>query len=322
MAAHRWSVGVVPVVVALLVSCQREPGRLVSPALQPSVMDANAANAPSQYSAWTAPVNIGAPVNSSFDEHNPYLSKDGLSLYFASTRPGGYGGWDLWVAHRASTDSPWEAPVNMGAVINTPGMELGPVLSRDGHQLYFSSTRPGGHGGLDLWVSWRDDVHDDAAWQAPVNLGVDVNGAGPEWPASLRRPELYMAKALTAVDAYHIYVSRMTDDGFSTPTLVPELNSTAQDRAPAISFDGREFFLTSTRPGGLGDYDLYTSTRQGDGQPWTTPVNLGPVVNSPYLDVAARLSEDGLTLFFVSNRPGGVGGYDIYYTTRTRTGAR
>lgn len=272
----------------------------------------------SEYSAWTAPRNAGAPINSTYDEHNPFLSGDGLTLYFASTRPGGKGTWDIWVAHRASVDADWEPPVNLPAAINTAAVELGPVLSRDGHQLYFSSTRPGGSGALDLWVSWRADVNDDAAWEPPVNLGADINGPGQEWPLALRRPEMYVSKSLTPTGDFHIFVSRMRGDRLDTPVPVAELNSGYQDRAPSISADGREFFLTSTRPGGSGDYDLWTSTRDGDGRPWSAPVNLGGIVNSPYLDVAGRLSDDGLTLFFVSNRPGGLGGQDIYYSMRTR----
>lgn len=305
-----------PLILLTSVSaCQHDAVRLLSLERRASVVPGIAVM---QYSAWSTPQNIGAPISSSYDEHNPFLSSDGLTLYFASTRPGGHGAWDIWVSHRATLDGEWQTPVDLPATINTAGGELGPVLSRDGHRLYFSSTRPGGSGALDLWVSWRSDVDDDSAWETPVNLGTDINGPGQEWPLAIRRPEAYVARSLTPTGDYHIFMSRMRGDQFESAEPVAELNSAYQDRAPSISVDGREFFLTSTRPGGVGDYDLWTSTRAGDGRPWSTPVNLGPVVNSPYLDVAARESDDGLTLFFVSNRPGGLGGQDIYFSTRTR----
>ena len=98
-------------------------------------------------SEWSAPVNLGPVVNSSFGDNNATLSPDGLSLYFASDRPGGLGLTDLWVARRASVDSPWEAPVNLGAPVNTPFADGAPALSIDGHLLFLHSNRPGGRGG-------------------------------------------------------------------------------------------------------------------------------------------------------------------------------
>src|SRR5437763_2559680 len=84
-------------------------------------------------SAWSEPVNLGAPINSTFLDAQPNLSNDGLSLYFTSTRPGGQGGNDLWVARRACEACPWDTPVNLGSVINTAGVEAGSDLSNDGH---------------------------------------------------------------------------------------------------------------------------------------------------------------------------------------------
>src|SRR5690242_3415474 len=57
---------------------------------------------------WSEPVNLGAPINTAAIESAPALSADGLTLYFASDRPGGFGGTDLWVSHRATPESPWE----------------------------------------------------------------------------------------------------------------------------------------------------------------------------------------------------------------------
>src|SRR5688572_377221 len=70
------------------------------------------------FSAWSAPVNLSR-LNSPDNDLSPFVSADGLSLYFATTRPGGAGGEDLWVAHRSSTTTDFGAPVNLGATINT-----------------------------------------------------------------------------------------------------------------------------------------------------------------------------------------------------------
>src|SRR6185436_14302649 len=79
--------------------------------------------------AWSEPVHLGPPVNTPSADQSPALSPDGLSLYFASDRPGTLGGVDLWVSRRASHHSPWGTPVNLGTGINSPGIESGPNLS-------------------------------------------------------------------------------------------------------------------------------------------------------------------------------------------------
>jgi WD40 repeat protein len=92
------------------------------------------------YSPWSEPVNLGATINSSFADGGPALSKDGLSLYFGSDRPGGFGGFDLWVSQRATVEAPWGPPVNL-VVINTADIENVPSLSRD--EIGCSSTARG-----------------------------------------------------------------------------------------------------------------------------------------------------------------------------------
>src|SRR5258708_13804757 len=89
---------------------------------------------------WSDPVNLGATINSAVLDAHPNLAKDGLSIYFTSNRLGGQGGNDLWVARRGCEDCPWEAPVNLGSVINTSGIDAGSDLSGDGHLLFFPTT--------------------------------------------------------------------------------------------------------------------------------------------------------------------------------------
>src|SRR5256885_6116252 len=124
--------------------------------------------------------SLGPTINTGFNEQGPNLSKDGLTLYFGSDRPGGVGSFDLWVARRACADCPWDAPVNPGPVVNTTASETGPGLSIDGHLLFFTSTRAGGQGLSDLYLSQRADAKDDFGWGPPVGLGPDVNTAASE----------------------------------------------------------------------------------------------------------------------------------------------
>jgi hypothetical protein len=133
------------------------------------------------YTPWSAPVNLGPVVNSQVvpgstgRETGPALSEDGLSLYFDSDRPGGSGGRDLWVSRRPTPGGAWGAPVNLGPTVNSTLEDSRPALSPDGHWMFFGSDRPGGLGGLDIWRSYRPDVHDDLGWQAPVNFGTPIN---------------------------------------------------------------------------------------------------------------------------------------------------
>jgi hypothetical protein len=100
---------------------------------------------------WSEPINLGSPINTAFGDSRPSLSTDGLILLFDSNRPGGMGSWDLYMVRRASTDAPWEEPVNLGPNVNTPAAEYFPHLSADGSTLYYESDRPGGYGDHDLW---------------------------------------------------------------------------------------------------------------------------------------------------------------------------
>jgi Tol biopolymer transport system component len=119
---------------------------------------------------WGSPVNLGATINSSLNEACPDISADSRMLFFSDHmlgpfRPGGYGGQDMWVTTRATTNDPWGEPMNLGPVINSSDWEFSPNISGDGSTLYFASMPPGGTGNADLW-------------QAPIIPVVDFNGDG------------------------------------------------------------------------------------------------------------------------------------------------
>lgn len=295
-------------------------------ALAPAMMFSTHAGTQPRFSDWGAPANLGCQINSSSAEQGPAISKDGLSLYFGSMRPDGFGASDIWVSQRASVDDPWGPPVNLGAVVNTTGVENIPALSRDGHLLFFNSDRLGTSGGADIWVSYRDHIHDDFGWQSPLNLGAGVNSPGFELGAAYFEnddaglPLLFFGRGPTVTDV-DIYVSELQSNGFfGDPVLVPELSSAQSDQRPSVRFDGLELFLGSNRPGSLGGNDLWVSTRETVFDTWDVPANLGPTVNTVFGDMQPEIAADRLSLFFASNRPGGCGAFDLYVTTRTKPG--
>jgi WD40 repeat protein len=280
-------------------------------------------------SEWSTPVNLGAPVNSAAAEQNATLSPDELSLYFVSNRVGGLGGNDIWIARRASLESSWEAPVNAGEPVNTSANENSPNLSPDGHLFFFASDRAGGQGSSDVYVTRRARTDDDFAWGPPANLGPEVNTTAFEAGAAYLQSSEDGARNLYFVrgpntNELHIYVAPVGRDGETRGAASPvaELNFVAAgvgDAHPSVREDGREVVFHSTRPGGLGLFDLYVSTRRTVHEPWFTPVNLG-TLNSTANDGQPTLSFDGRTVVFYSNRFGGLGNTDIWMTTRTPSG--
>jgi outer membrane protein OmpA-like peptidoglycan-associated protein len=120
---------------------------------------------------WSAPVNIGSPVNSYRWEAQPTVSADGRTLYFVSHRKSGYGGSDIYVSHK-DNNGEWSAPVNLGPKVNTPFDESAPFIHPDGETLYFSSDGHTGMGGRDIFRVKRKS---DTIWSDIKNLGYPIN---------------------------------------------------------------------------------------------------------------------------------------------------
>jgi hypothetical protein len=305
-----------PLAAALLIACGAEaPTDTDRSAVGPSFSSSDGPE-------WSAPVNLGPVVNSSANDQNPGVSADQLTLYFQSDRPGGIGGVDIWVTRRASPDIPWAPPVNVGPPVNTPFIDGAPSLSADGHVLFIHSNRPGALGGNDVWVVRRSGSKDEEDWEAPVNLGPDVNTTddeqGPEYVSSDGGGAIYFNRGNQALGLSDLYRVEVKRDGSTQGPAEPvaELNDPAfNDAAPTLRADAREILFWSTRPGGLGA-DIWQSTRQSANHPWTPPQNAGPLLNSPAADFTPELTQDALTLYLASTRPGGFGGFDLWVSTR------
>jgi flagellar motor protein MotB len=120
---------------------------------------------------WTEPSNLGSPVNTKQWESTPSISADGRTLFFSSSRPGGFGGKDIWLT-RLNDKNQWMEPVNLGSQINTEGDEMSPFIHFDGKTLYFASDGRVGMGGFDLFVT---RMKTDSTWTIPQNLGYPIN---------------------------------------------------------------------------------------------------------------------------------------------------
>ena len=125
---------------------------------------------------WSRPRNFGAPVNTSSWESQPSMAADGMTVYFASSRAGGFGGMDIWKT-TMTAEGEFSIPENLGPAINTPGDDAAPFIHSDGRTLYFASNGRVGMGGYDLYYS---TLQADGTWSEPVNMGYPINSPADE----------------------------------------------------------------------------------------------------------------------------------------------
>ena len=124
---------------------------------------------------WSEPKNLGFPINTRDWESQPSLAADGITLYFISNRPGGYGGTDIWRSVRKGDK--WSMPRNLGPDVNTAQDEQFPFIHPDGQTLYFSSYGHPGIGKSDIFFTKLKE----GKWTKPVNLGYPINTSKDEW---------------------------------------------------------------------------------------------------------------------------------------------
>ncbi|MFO1041724.1 MAG: SUMF1/EgtB/PvdO family nonheme iron enzyme [Planctomycetaceae bacterium] len=268
--------------------------------------------------AWSEPETPGLELNSSREDVSPFLSEDGLSLLFASKRPFGHVGFEIWESHRSSLNEPFGPPKELPRIVNSIGDDDSPWLSVDGRELFFASNRPGSNGHRDLYVCRRSTPA--AKWEAPVNLGAVINTADNE-------------------------------------------------DCPVLADNGLTLYFSSNRPGGKGGMDVWRAIRPAIDAPFEAPVNLGPIVNSSRDDLnfaplrdgrsavlsqqdssqstvmivrmnsqdrsfgplqtldlgklngsvrGVRLSQDGASLYFHASQPKGAGAFDVWRIRRAQ----
>jgi outer membrane protein OmpA-like peptidoglycan-associated protein len=123
-----------------------------------------------QNNIWTAPQGIGKPVNTGAWEAQPSFSSDGSALYFASNRPGGFGGRDIWVSY-LDTNMKLSEPKNLGPNINTKYDDQCPFIHADNQTLYFTSNGWPGMGNGDIYISRKTDT----GWTKAINIGYPIN---------------------------------------------------------------------------------------------------------------------------------------------------
>jgi Tol biopolymer transport system component len=209
------------------------------------------------HDGWVAPVLLPAPINSVYRDAGPSISADGLSLYFASDRPDGFGSFDIWVTRRKTTEEPWGDPVNLGPTVNSSTYDCHPSISADGLALYFDSVS--WLGLYDVYVTERPTT--DSGWRTPVNLGPEVNTIYYELSPDISSDalSLFFDRRGAAGDRDIMIATRrnVADDWGIQQLYGPPVNTLYNDTDPSIAFDGTVLYFGSYRPGGSGGQDLW-----------------------------------------------------------------
>jgi Tol biopolymer transport system component len=196
---------------------------------------------------WTTPEV--APFSGRWSDADPFLTEDGLKLYFISARPvNGVAkdDTDLWMVERTPRGD-WGAPKHLGPVVNSPASEWFPTVTRNG-TLYFGSERSGGKGGADIWRSRLVD----GVYQEPENLGEPVNTSAGEYEPMVSPDERFMVFAAAGrpgnLGRFDLWICYNHDGAWSKPEHIgAPINSDGWDFAPRLTHDGRYLFFTSSR---------------------------------------------------------------------------
>ena len=209
---------------------------------------------------WQFANNLGEPINTLKNEGAQCITADGKTLYFtACSRNDSYGRCDIYQSD--FVNEKWTNPVNLGPNVNTESWESQPAISSDGRQLFFVSNRPGGRGGKDIWVSYKNA---NGVWMEAKNIGDKINTSKDDISPFLHwdNQTLYFAsKGFIGMGGFDVFVSRLNgsgDWGEATNIGYP-INSPSDENSLIVAKDGRTaYFASSFFNEDRNDLDLYT----------------------------------------------------------------
>jgi len=274
------------------------------------------------FGAWSDPQPVAA-IDTTAAEGCPIESRDGLSLYFASSRAadGAQGKLDIYRASRDSRRGDWGAAENLGAPVNTPEFDYCPTPLAGGWLMYVTSQQTaddcypgdippppptGGPSAGDIFLTRETR----SGWMVPLDLGcTDADGpntAGAEFsPSIVQTAEgtflYFSSNGYADSQGQDIYVSQQRPDGsFGPGTRVAELSTAADDRMPNVRRDGLEIVFSSNRDkADAFDQDIYAATRPDTASPWSPPQRIdNSAINTAASETRASLSADGRRLYF------------------------
>ena len=206
---------------------------------------------------WNTALPLTGKINTPLNEGGQKISQNGKWMVFTGCNyPEGYGSCDIYISQNMSGE--WSQRKNMGDIINTEFWESAPCLSPDMSAIYFSSNRPGGFGGMDLYVAY---LNEKGNWSLPQNLGPSINTAGDEMFPFIHfdHTTLYFtSNGWKTIGGSDIYVAKKIGNTFSEPVnLGYPINTIDNESGLVVDASGKIAYFSSDRFGTIGGMDVY-----------------------------------------------------------------
>lgn len=258
---------------------------------------------------------VPGEINSPKTESVPRISADGKRLYFKSVdRDGGKGGEDIWYSIKQA-DGSWGKPILFGDLC-TSSHETMYAMTADGNVVVLFGNYQGSFGGGDLFYS----VKTANGWSLPCNLGGAINTDNWEAQATIS-PDgksivfVTNAKRGSHIGGYDLYVSNLTENGWSAPKNLGNIvNTSSSETRPSFAADGKTLYFSSDGHKGFGSDDIFMTKRlDNTWTNWTKPINLGRYINTLQSDEDISVNTAGTIGYTVkANEVGAPGEEDIF----------
>jgi len=273
--------------------------------------------------SWINARPLPGNINTNNNEGYTSVSADGRYIFFSVCNQDGYGSCDIFYSFLKG--NAWSRRMNLGDRINSAAWDAQPAISADGKTLIFSSARPGGLGGKDLWISyWKN-----GSWTIPENLGKTINTADDEEAPYLHydgKTLYFSSSGHTGYGQHDIFRSQMLGGGQWT---IPEnmgrgINSDADEAGFYVDFKGERAYIASSREGGFGGLDIYSLKLSPDKKPNPVTYVKGNILDfDTKNEIAGRIElinlgtgkpvlTDSSTRFFTTLELHGMYGLNVY----------
>ncbi len=216
---------------------------------------------------------------------------------------------------------------NLGEAINSEYPDYSASVSADGQTLIFTSRRPESTGKLqdpddgkffeDIYISRKDSLSGKWLSAEPVEGNLNTDGHDANMSISADGKQIFVYRNVGYTKSGEIFVSKLGRTGkwSAAKPVEGDVNTSYFESSACVSPDGKTMYFVSEREkGGFGMGDIFMSRREGKNE-WGKAVNLGPVINDEYDQIGVFIHPDGKTLYFASNSPKAIGGYDIFKTS-------
>jgi outer membrane protein OmpA-like peptidoglycan-associated protein len=261
------------------------------------------------------PENLGAGVNSKYDEYLPALNAEENTLVFTRKLPSSIDGSeqeDFYISNK--NDKIWQNSKAIGNNVNTDNNEGAQSLSADGKYLFFTAcNRPDGLGGCDIYLTKKGD---NGSWTKPINIGEPINTEDWESQPSISpdsKTLYFTSNRKGGKGKLDIWKSTIGKDGkFGSPiNLGDSVNTKDNEISPFIHVDNKTLYFSSDGKIGMGGFDLYKINKSSDST-WGSPLNLGYPINTNTDENSLIVNAQGNIAYYASNRENGYGGIDLY----------